>query len=63
MEKKAELTIETIIIAILCLLVLVVLIFMFREQITALGKGFMNIISGTVDSTNQTADMISDITK
>lgn len=63
MEKRAELTIETIIITILCLLVLVVLVFMFREQIAQLGKGFMNIISGTVDSTNETSKMISDIAK
>lgn len=49
--KKAEMTIETIIWIILALLILVVLVIAFRGQLSELFKGFAQLITGTVENT------------
>lgn len=49
--KKAEMTIETIVWIILALLVLVVLVIAFRSQIGELFKAFTQLITGTVENT------------
>ncbi|MAG47120.1 hypothetical protein CL617_00820 [archaeon] len=56
--KKAELTLQTIAIAILVLLVLVVLIVAFKSQIASLIEGFTDLISTTTDQASKTASTI-----
>ena len=48
--KRAELSLQTIAVAILILIVLFVLIFAFRSQIAGLFESFGNIITGVTDS-------------
>ncbi|MBS3133987.1 hypothetical protein J4214_02035 [Candidatus Woesearchaeota archaeon] len=48
--KKADLSLQTIAVAILVLVVLVVLVIAFRSQIASLFDSFSQIISGTKES-------------
>jgi len=49
--KKAEMTIQVVVWIILALLVLVILVVAFRGQLSELFKGFTQLISGTVETT------------
>ena len=48
--KKADLSIQTIAVAIIVLIVLIVLVIAFRSQIAQLFNSFTNLISGTTES-------------
>ncbi len=48
--KKADLSLQTIAVAIIVLIVLVVLVIAFRTQIVSLFKSFTEIITGVKDS-------------
>ena len=54
MEKKAQLSMQVIVVSIISILVLVVLVVIFNEQISALAGSFMNLIKGTTASVNDT---------
>lgn len=48
--KRAELTIQWIVVAILAILFLVVLVIIFQSQLSELTNGFSNIIKGVLGS-------------
>ncbi|MBD3310679.1 hypothetical protein GF351_05680 [Candidatus Woesearchaeota archaeon] len=60
-KAGVELSMNVIIIAIICLVVLALVIFIFRAQISAVAEGFADIIKGAVGSSEQQREDMPDI--
>jgi hypothetical protein len=62
MNKKG-MTWGTIVYAIIALIVLITLVWFFRDQINEIYKGFTNIIQGTTAGTEELGDQIKELTQ